>query len=252
MSEPYTALAPIYDTLSLGQFAEVFTPLIIDYAQRTEWMGRRVTDLGCGTAVNFPWLVERGYRMTGIDQSEAMLAVAQRRIAADDRLSADFVLGDMRIKLAEAGPADLILALNVLNEINGLRDLEMLFRAVAASLEPGKLFAFDLHTIQGLISQARVGDQVVHDQDGLAVYAQVHFDFERQILERHDMIYQRAADASWGRSDARRALRGFPLLAVASLLGRCGLSLRQVLDLNFNPLEPGVAEADRVIFIAEK
>jgi SAM-dependent methyltransferase len=248
VTEDYHALAPVYDALGMGAFSAKMTPNLIDYAQRNEWVGRRVLDLGSGTGANFEWLLKHAYHVTGIDREPAMLEVARQRLGA---VESDVTLHTQDIRRLDGfgDTADMVLALDVLNEVGGLRDLEAIFRGVSRALDPEKLFIFDAHTIQGLATA--VGEHIVYDDAGLSVFTRDHFDYERQVHERHYIIY-RFVDDVWHRSDARRTLRAFPAQAIASLLARCGFQIQQVLDLEFRPVEPGAPRADRVIFIAQK
>jgi len=70
-----------YET-KLGQFVDevetgcAFSLLFLE-------KGKRVLDIGCGTGNFSLKLAKRGYRVVGIDVSEEMLAIAEKRAAAD-------------------------------------------------------------------------------------------------------------------------------------------------------------------------
>ncbi len=55
--------------------------------------GQEILDVGCGTGRHSLELARRGFRPTGIDQSEDMLAVA-RRLAAAERLAVELFRGE--------------------------------------------------------------------------------------------------------------------------------------------------------------
>jgi hypothetical protein len=145
----------------------------------------------------------------------------------------------------------MILALDVMNELNSLRDLEVIFKDAYRLLDQNKLFMFDMYTIQGLTEHGTGGDSIDYNQNNLAVFSDNQYDYERQIHERHYFVFHRSGD-NWQRHEATRILRAFPAQAVATLLQRCGFQSAQVLTLDFEPFEPGVSRADRVIFMAEK
>ncbi|MBZ0292028.1 MAG: class I SAM-dependent methyltransferase [Anaerolineae bacterium] len=250
MPADYAILAPIYDAIGMADFAAAMTPRLIDYAQRNEWLGRRILDIGCGTGVSLHWLARHSYITTGIDNAPAMLNQARTRLD-QERLNHTLREWDIRSIGPNLGNFDLVFALDVLNEVSSLRDLETVFGGVNQVLESGKIFIFDMHTIQGLTDQGTSGDNLVRHDDSLTVITKNTYDYERQVSERLYVIFQRQGD-SWQRSTATRVLRAFPAQAVATLLQRSGFRSARVLNLNFEPFEPGISSAGRTIFIAEK
>ena len=250
MSAEYRVLAQIYNAVGMDQFAAHMTPRLIDYAQRRDWMGRRILDLGCGTGAAIEWLTRRSYVVVGVDQSPDMLEICRQRLD-DAGLNHDLRQLNLREPMPNIGPADLALALDVVNETNNLRELEAIFTSVHAALGDGKLFIFDLHTIQGLAREGASAESIIHNAPNVTVIAQDDFDFERQVFERDHLIFVRDDD-HWRRMDGRRTLRGYPAQAVASLLQRSGFSIKNVVNLDFVDFEPGSSQADRIVFLAEK
>jgi len=246
----YRVLAPIYSAIGMDRFAEAMTPRLIDYAQRSDWMGRRILDLGCGTGASLEWLSRHSYVVVGVDQAPDMLQICQQRLERAG-LHSDVREHDLRDVETRLGSFDLALALDVLNELNHLRELELVFGNVHGYLDTGKLFIFDLHTIQGLAGQGLAGDEIVCDEAELAVVADNHFDFERQLFERRYHVFHKAG-AHWQRDAGRRVLRGYPAQVVATLLQRSGFSIRHVINTNFEDFEPDSVQADRIIFLVEK
>lgn len=250
MPTDYAVLAPIYAALGMAEFAESITPRLIDYAQRQDWLGRRVLDLGCGTGASLEWLIRRNYVAAGIDESPEMLEICRERLEAQ-QLQHDVRAGDICQLSADIGMMDLVLALDVINELNSLRDLERLFLGVHNVLASEKLFIFDLHTIQGLCQLGLTDDQIVYNQADLTIIASGSYDFERQLHERHYLVFRRSGDG-WQRSEGIRLLRGYPVQAVTSLLQRCGFRVMKVVTTGFGDFEPGISRADRVFVLAQK
>jgi SAM-dependent methyltransferase len=250
VSADYAVLAPIYASLGMADFAESMTPRLIDYAQRNDWLGRRILDLGCGTGAALAWLTRRNYVAVGIDSSPQMLELCRQRLD-DLQLQYDVRQGDLRNIGSEIGTMDLVLALDVVNELNSLRDLETLFVNVYKILADEKLFIFDMHTIQGLCQQGQIGDQMIYNQADLAVMTTNSYDFERQIHERQFLIFHRQGDV-WQRSEGVRILRGYPAQAIVALLQRCGFQAVKVVTTNFGDFEPGISSTNRVLMLAQK
>lgn len=247
----YAVLAPIYNQIGMARFAELMTPRLIDFAQQRDWLGRRILDLGCGTGGSIQWLSRYSYNVTGLDSSAEMLDMA-RKSFDNPGLSLKWQQRDMRELDESVGQMDMVLALDVMNEMDALRDLEAVIKGVQRVLLANKLFIFDMYTIEGLTHEGLSSDSMIFDdKTGLTVFAHDEFDFERQMQTRQFTIFRRNGDA-WQRSDVARVLRAFPVQAVATLLQRSGFKIMSVLNLSLEVFEPGVSRAPRVIFVAEK
>lgn len=247
MSDEYAALAPVYDSLGMAQFAETMTPAFVSYAQSNDWLGRRVVELGCGTGASVRWFAKHGYNITGIDLSPAMLAIAQQSLSSG--MSFQLFEGDVRT-LNNLHDIDLVLALDVLNELNSLRDLEAVFTSVARILSHDRLFIFDLHTIGGLARQDQ-STTLVSDTNDLTVLLNNHFDYERQASTDSYLIFQRSG-AVWQRQQAQRTLRGFPVQVVTALLQRTGFGIMALLNVRLEAVDPAATREPRVIFFARR
>lgn len=250
ISNPYGVLVGFYETAGMHNFARELTPRLIDYLQEQDWVGRRVLDLGCGTGASIRWLANRGYATIGVDSSREMVEAARRSLATSG-LSLTWEHLDIRALDSHIDAIDLAIALDVLNELSSLRDLEQTFAAVLKVLEPDKIFAFDMHTIQGLTERGRNTDRVAYEDGTLTLIESHDYDHDRQILHVRYRVFQRDGDM-WRRTETRRTLRGYPVQAIITLLQRTGYDVLQPLKLNFEPLDIGVANADRVLFLARR
>lgn len=247
MSDDYAALAPIYESLGMAQVAETLTPALVSYAQSNDWVGRRAVDLGCGTGASVRWFANHGYNITGIDLSPAMLAVAQQSL--NSGMSFQLFEGDIRT-LSNLHDIDLVLALDVFNELNSLRDLEAVFTAVARVLSHDRLLIFDLHTIGGL-AQKDQSTTLINESPDLNVVTNTHFDYERQASTDSYLIFQRSG-TGWQRQQAQRTLRGFPIQVISALLQRAGFGIMALLNVRLEPVDPAATREPRVIFFARR
>ena len=248
MPADYRVLATIHDEMNMGNFARQMTGHLIDFAQRDHWMGRQILDLGCGSGESMRWLSQKGYIVTGVDQSAEMLNLAKTKVQTQG--------GSVRIlnkafkQIDEVQDMDLAISLDTMHELGGLRELEEVFRQVHGFLKPEKLFIFDLYTIEGLTRRSEDPSTLELDSKDLTIITRNTYDFERSV-QRRDYIVLRREGENWRRQDGYRELRAYPIQGITALLGRCGFEVLHVLnsDLgNYNPSD----STSRVIIMAIK
>ena len=248
MSADYDVLASIYDRAGMGNFARTMTPRLLNFAQQNEWIGRRILDLGCGTGVSTAFFSMQGLNVIGVDCSPAMLEKTRERLESQS-ISAHLVQQDIR-ELEGVGPVDLVIAIDVLNELENLRDLETVFARAYSTLSPGRMFIFDLKTMEGLVSAGLKGDTFLYNAPDMAVFSSGEFDYERHTLNTAFDIFMQDVDATWERQQAERLQRAFPVQAIATLLRRQKFDVIAVIDTNFQTYNLGTSSAPRVIFFA--
>lgn len=249
MPNHYESLAAIYDRAGLSRYAGSTTPKLVTFAQQNEWMGRRILDLGCGTGASTLWFARYGYMVTGVDHSPAMLAQTRAALKANS-LNATLVEQDIT-NLTSGEPVDMALALDVLNELDNIKDLEAVFKNAHTALGKAKLFIFDLHTTRGLVERGKQGDALILDEDDLAVFTRSSYDYERQAYTCDYTIFSQSGE-HWQRSGDQRLLKAFPVQVIGTLLKRTGFEMQAVLDDQLVPLAPGALDTLRVVFVAVK
>lgn len=245
MSGDYHILANIHDELNMGDYARTLTPRLVNYAQQHDWMGRQITDLGCGSGEGSRWLSQHGYVVTGVDRSAEMLALAQTEPS-----SVNWVQQDIR-QLSNINNMDMALALDVMHELRSLRELETVFQGVYNILKQNRLFMFDLYTIEGLIQRNTPQCIMQFDSEHLVVFTANEHDYERQLQTRLFHIFYKNAEETWQRYTAKRVLRAYPIQAVTALLQRSNFDVAHVLDDNLDNYAPEVSTS-RVIIMAQK
>lgn len=251
MPDSYTVLAPIYDKADMSA-ARLLVPSMLDYAQQNDWLGRHITDFGCGTGTGALWLAEAGYNVTALDRAPQMLEIAQSRGTQSLGITVEWHEADIRSPGDALPQTEMVLAVDVLNEVENVKDLQAAFASAFNALKDDKLFIFDMHTIEGLSQRGAMSDQILHDADGLTMFGRNDYDYERQMSVRHYLTFMQDESGAWSRLDATRVLRAFPLQAVAALLQRTGFSDVHLLDIAFNPYDARRRGVYRVIFVAKK
>jgi SAM-dependent methyltransferase len=247
MTAPYTTLAPIYDTVGMSRFGLQTMPHLLDYALAHEWLGRRIFDLGCGTGAVSTWLGEQTYRVTGVERDDTMLATARAQSSA-----ADWEQGDILDYREYAGLAEMVLAFDVVNEMENINELQLLFTTAHGLLGERQWFAFDLHTVQGVTERGNAGDTLIYDENGVRLFSSHQFDYERQIATETYTAFIEGEDGKWQRQDAVRTLRAHSVQMIYGLLSRrVGFSKVTVLDTDFQPIRAGQAY-QRLMIVAQR
>jgi ubiquinone/menaquinone biosynthesis C-methylase UbiE len=139
----YDALAPAYDLLTSGHDHERWTAVLEDCARAAGLAGTRLLDVACGTGNALAPALARGYDVTGVDISEAMLAQARRKLGRPVPL----VHADMR-RLPALGEFDLVWCLgDALNYLAGEEELAAAFTGIRRNLHPDGVVVFDVNTL---------------------------------------------------------------------------------------------------------
>lgn len=86
MMDAYTVLAGCYDRLTADVDYGKWADYVERHFRRAQRPVRSVAELGCGTGSLTKLLAERGYRMTAVDLSPDMLAVADQKCEGLDVL----------------------------------------------------------------------------------------------------------------------------------------------------------------------
>ncbi|MCR5216119.1 MAG: methyltransferase domain-containing protein [Lachnospiraceae bacterium] len=146
--EAYTEFANVYDVMMddipYGEWADYVEELLADVGVKRE--GMQIAEIGCGTGNFLIEMAKRGYRISGVDLSPEMLAVAKKKL--ED-------LGDTQTKLLEQDMCKLRLMdrvdaiVSICDSINYVLEPDALaevFRHVDKNLKSNGVFIMDMKT----------------------------------------------------------------------------------------------------------
>ncbi len=139
--EAYSQLAGVYDEIVIDPCHARWASFLDELWSADPAGVRSVLDLCCGTGLLAGELITQGYRVVGVDASDAMLALARERLGPEVTLSRT-TLPD----LAVDGVFDA--AVCTFDGLNYLTpgDLRLTLEAVSLRLRPAGWLVFDLHT----------------------------------------------------------------------------------------------------------
>ncbi len=221
-------LAYIHD-VGHAEFALSSAPGILEILRRSEIRDGLVVDLGCGSGQWARELVDAGYRVLGIDISEAMIEIARRRVPeAEFRVDSLFD--------ADIPPCGAVTAVSeVLNylfdeEAGGLTPL---FRRVFEALVSGGVFVFDaLGPGQVPSGTTARGSRVGEDW---AVLSEREEDSERGTMERRIVSFRKVGE-HYRRSDEVHRVRLYEPSELFAELGEVGFEVRTIRAYGDYPL----------------
>ena len=139
--EAYSQLAGVYDEIVVDPCHDRWASFLDELWRNDPDGVRSVLDLCCGTGLLAEELTARGYRVVGVDASDAMLALARERLGPDVALRR-MTLPDLTIEGVFDAAVCTLDGLSYLDPA----DLRLTLAAVALHLRPGGWLVFDLHT----------------------------------------------------------------------------------------------------------
>jgi SAM-dependent methyltransferase len=114
--------------------ADTAYPLEYSYHLLGDVRGKRIVDFGCGSGGNSVLLANRGAHVWGVDISEDLIRLAERRLAANGRPgAAHFVVGSAHDLPFPDASIDIVFGVAILHHL----DLALVSREVHRVLRPG-------------------------------------------------------------------------------------------------------------------
>jgi SAM-dependent methyltransferase len=227
----YDLLAPYYDAATGDPAAEA--AFIHDLIKRRHHQASTVLDLACGTG-RMTALLSGAYRMSGLDISPGMLAVARRHVPR----GTDLYLADMTSFRLGARFDVIVCAYQGLNHLLSLAAWQSSFDRAYEHLNRGGLFIFDIATVGHLDRLARV-PQIVEEFAGNYLLIRVRT-ADGTVFDWHLEVYVLRPDGRYGLLTQTVSLRSFPLPDV-----------QQALRATFTGIEI-IRDQDRIWFACRK
>ncbi len=192
----YRDLAASYDRLTNDVDYEATVEFYNSILSREGVKPRTAVDLACGTGSVAAILARQGIRVTGVDMSEDMLAVAWDKTAEMENQPL-FVCQKLQELILPRGVDLAVCALDSLDYILDPNDCCEAIRRVYKALNPGGVFIFDVNTPEKL--RAMDGQVFLDEDDDVYCVWQGEFDEETNICSYAMDLFQRRGDA-WYRS----------------------------------------------------
>lgn len=216
----YDALAAGYDLFTAHHDQGAWTRIVLELARDAGLAGTRLLDIACGTGSPIVPMLERGFTVTGVDISPAMIEAAEHKL----RGGAELHVGDMR-SLPVFGSFDLVWCLcDGINYLLSDDELAAAFAGMRRNLAPGGVVAFDtvgLAAMRAMYSSLHVvpgGDDVVIYRGAGAA------DLAEGGWAEATFEHLRRADGAWQSAAAVHRQRHHPVAGLHGALERAGLA----------------------------
>lgn len=223
----YANFASVYDRLMrdipydewIGYLARLFNKHGIKPAD--------ILDMGCGTGnVTIP-LAEMGYRLTGLDISAEMLAVAEEK-ARSRGLSVTWIQQDMRSADLGGLLFDLVISMtDSLNYLSTPAELGLVFAKARQLLKQGGWFIFDLNSIYK-VSQVFGNNVFTLLEDDIAYIWENEYNPADRTCLMDLTFFMREEDGRFRRFSEEHHETGYPADEVGRLLGDAGFEVKAV------------------------
>ena len=152
----------------------------------------RVLDLCCGSGHVTQELVNRGYNVTGVDASAALIAIARRELP-----QVDLRVQDARALRLEYCFDGVLSTFDSLNHILRLDELRRVFRQVHKALKPGGLFVFDMNLEEAYSMDLRQWNvEIAENSVGLV---RGTYDFATKLASTELIWFVSTSDGLWRR-----------------------------------------------------
>jgi SAM-dependent methyltransferase len=220
--------ADAYDALYADKDYDQECDLIEAMARRFAVHGDKVLDLGSGTGRHAAVLARRGFRVTGIDLSSQMVAIARERIDGLGLSEVAFEVGDIRSATVDGGPFDIaLLMFAVLGYQSSDDDVIRTLSNARAHLRTGGLLVFDVWNGQAVeaIGPSARAKTVHRDGETIVRRAQGTLQPERRMCVVDYEVERTRGGVVVGAGSERHTMRYFFEPELRTLAERAGFEI---------------------------
>lgn len=245
----YRSFATVYDELMDNIDYPAWSGYLTGLLQEYGIADGLVLELGCGTGSMTELLVQAGYDMIGVDNSEDMLEIAmdKRMESGSDIL---YLLQDMREFELYGTVRAVVSICDSMNYIMEEEELLTVFKLVNNYLDPGGMFIFDMNTLYKY-RELMGNNTIAENREDESFIWENYFDEESGINEYALALFIREGeDDLYRKYEEEHYQKAYEIDTVKKLLEKAGLEFVAVYDA-FTQEAPK-EESERVYFLARE
>lgn len=215
MKQAYNLFSKVYNE-EWGHWTNRVFPLVERHVLQYLRSGDSFLDLCCGTGQMAKALCERGFKVTGIDLAEEMLAYAKKNAP-----EATFLVADARsFSLEEESFAAVGCFYDSLNHLLSEEELRQAFSNVYRVLAKDGFFLFDLNMEEGYLQRWR---SFHIDKEEYVCVVRSHYEQAEKLATMKVIMFQKEGEL-WSREDLVFTQRCYEPDAVVKLLNEAGFA----------------------------
>ena len=142
---PYSQLAQVYDHVMRHVDYKQWGDYLQSVFSRFSVIPQDILELACGTGAMACILDQRGYRMTGMDRSKSMIAIAEQK-SKESRRTISYQVGDMVCTPISQSYDTVLCLYDSINYVMEEVDILAMMQRLHPVINPGGLFVFDACT----------------------------------------------------------------------------------------------------------
>ncbi|WP_067103192.1 class I SAM-dependent DNA methyltransferase [Streptococcus sp. DD13] len=245
MKKNYETFASVYDAIMDDSLYEKWTDFSLRHFPKDK---KKLLELACGTGIQSIYFKQAGFDVTGLDLSQEMLDVAEKR-AQTAGLTIPFIQGNM-LDLSQAGCYDLVTCYS--DSICYMQDeVEVgdVFQEVYAHLHDGGIFIFDVHSTYQ-IDEVFPGYSYHENAEDFAMVWDSYADEPPHSVVHELTFFVQDEDGRFTRYDEIHEERTYELLTYDILLEQAGFTDVKVYA-DFEDRAP-TETSKRWFFVAQK
>lgn len=250
MAEAYSNFAAVYDALMdnipYDAWADYLHSLLVEY----DIASGILAELGCGTGNITERMADFGYDMIGIDNSPAMLDIANEK-REQNHSSSLYLCQDMREFELYGTVAAIVSLCDSVNYITEPEELTHVFSLVNNYLDPDGLFIFDFHTehyYRDVVAEATIAE----DRDDISFIWDNYYDEEQKINEYELTLFVQSQEDPelYRKYQEVHYQRAYTLERIRNLIEKAGL--RYVTAYDAYTKDAPLYTSERICVVAQE
>lgn len=251
MDDSYTSFAAVYDELMDNIPYDEWFDYLHELLSEYNIENGIIAELGCGTGSITERLSAAGYEMIGIDNSPAMLEIANNKKNANASNTL-YLCQDMR-DFELYGTVKAIISLcDSINYITDTKELLQVFSLCNNYLDTNGLMIFDFHTKH--YYQEIADTTIAENRDNVSFIWDNMYDEEESVNELLLTLFLRQDNAKetdlYRKYEELHIQRGYSLQEILSLVEQSGLEYVAAYDAFTH--SPATEDNDRIYIIARE